>query len=48
MIGKTKQCNHFLINISYFYGKDKTAEEKMITIYIFDDVDEHCKEAAVR
>ncbi|GJN23631.1 hypothetical protein PR202_gb11295 [Eleusine coracana subsp. coracana] len=29
-------------------GKDKTAEEKRIAICIFDDVAEHCREAAVR
>ncbi|KAL6637674.1 hypothetical protein ACP70R_025246 [Stipagrostis hirtigluma subsp. patula] len=29
-------------------GKDKTAEERRIAICIFDDVAEHCREAAVR
>ncbi|XP_044979842.1 importin-5-like [Hordeum vulgare subsp. vulgare] len=29
-------------------GKDKTSEERRVTICIFDDVAEHCREAAVR
>ncbi|KAM0923386.1 hypothetical protein ACQ4PT_005570 [Festuca glaucescens] len=29
-------------------GKDKTSEERRVTICIFDDVAEHCQEAAVR
>ncbi|GLT87421.1 hypothetical protein SLE2022_055060 [Rubroshorea leprosula] len=29
-------------------GKDKTAEERRIAIFIFDDVAEHCQEAALK
>jgi hypothetical protein len=42
-----EQCK-FVINVSYIWRKDKTAEERRITICIFDDVAEHCREAAVR
>ena len=29
-------------------GKDKTTEERRIAICIFDDIVEHCREAALR
>lgn len=29
-------------------GKDKTAEERRIAICIFDDMAEHCREAALK
>ncbi|KAJ6379913.1 hypothetical protein OIU76_016549 [Salix suchowensis] len=34
--------------ITPMWGKDKTAEERRIAICIFDDVVEHCKEAALK
>jgi hypothetical protein len=35
-----KRCK-FVINVSYILGKDKIAEERRITICIFDVVVEH-------
>ncbi|OMP07451.1 phosphoinositide 3-kinase regulatory subunit 4 [Corchorus olitorius] len=34
--------------VTPMWGKDKTAEERRIAICIFDDVAEHCREAAVK
>ena len=35
-------------NLLIKQGKDKTAEERRIAICIFDDVVEHCREAALK
>lgn len=38
----------FLLDLFVKQGKDKTAEERRIAICIFDDVAEHCHEAALK
>jgi hypothetical protein len=37
-----------LLNLLIKQGKDKTAEERRIAICVFDDVVEHCREAALK
>lgn len=34
--------------VCFMQGSDRTAEERRIAICIFDDVAEHCREAALR
>lgn len=34
--------------VCFMQGSDRTAEERRIAICIFDDVAEHCREAALK
>ena len=43
-----KVLDPLIFKIFGVQGKDRTAEERRIAICIFDDLVEHCREAALR
>jgi hypothetical protein len=45
---RTSLKDVFWLSLLTDQGKDKTAEERRIAICIFDDIAEHCREAALK